>query len=497
MHSFIRTFLFFLISLSFCFSQDIKKEIKWAETFGGAGDDAATHIVYDYVDGQETLLIGGNFTNQMTIGSETLTGNPAGIFLARFDMKGELIWAKDFSGNGELILTDLTVDNNNAIFLTGNFSSTIHIQGEPFTNDANSDRSYFITQLDSTGTKKWAWPYIAPGENATSTKMLAFQDGELLMAGSRIKRDGTNQFLFFGRISTGGQWIQLKTMWGSGIKEITDISYDHQDNAIVMCGNFESALEYDDDDGKFNLTGTNDFFVAVFNEQLQLQSIYQNGGAGTEVASAIVLADGALHVAGTYDSPFDFAGKTLPNDGNRDGFLLVYDPILFGKTYEEDFFDRFGGTGDISITSADVYKRGADIRSVTGNFSGALTLPTGESVTATGIQDIFSFRRDDRTNDEVLYHFGNSGKNSISDMIALRGVPLFVGSFANTIDFDGTPKVSQGASDGFLLSFNDIFSFPIASEVWVRQISPTANQIFWEDLLLNEAGISVFRMDDS
>jgi hypothetical protein len=96
---------------------------KWAQTFGGSGNDQSTGIATDSRGG---VYITGSFSSPtFTIGSTILT-NQGGqdAFLARFDTSGTLSWVRHLGGPGNDTARYVTVISDGSIYLTASFSAT-------------------------------------------------------------------------------------------------------------------------------------------------------------------------------------------------------------------------------------------------------------------------------------------------------------------------------------------------------------------------------------
>lgn len=115
--------------------------VQWAKNAGGACDYAASVTS----DASGNVIVSGSFgSNTIVFGSDTLTnsGNEnlqrqhpldefyvshcdsgMDIFLAKYDSKGKVLWAKSTGGKGLDVPSSITTDASGNIFLTGYYES--------------------------------------------------------------------------------------------------------------------------------------------------------------------------------------------------------------------------------------------------------------------------------------------------------------------------------------------------------------------------------------
>ncbi|HWY12561.1 MAG TPA: hypothetical protein VN026_14610, partial [Bacteroidia bacterium] len=102
-------------------------------------------------------FITGAYTGSVvTFGTYTLTnsGNQD-IFLAKYDVNGNLQWAKSAGGTGNETSCSVHADMNGNSFITGNFNSpTLAFGTTTLTNSGASD--LFLTKYDPNGNVLWA-----------------------------------------------------------------------------------------------------------------------------------------------------------------------------------------------------------------------------------------------------------------------------------------------------------------------------------------------------
>jgi len=133
---------------------DVNGNVVWAKGAGGAGSDDAQSIA---VDGSGNIYITGWFSSPtLTIGSTTLiNGGLRDIFLVKYDANGNIIWAKGAGGTGSEDAQSITVDGSGNIYVVGWFNSPTFILGTTtLTNTGSID--LFLVKYDANGNVIWA-----------------------------------------------------------------------------------------------------------------------------------------------------------------------------------------------------------------------------------------------------------------------------------------------------------------------------------------------------
>jgi hypothetical protein len=129
----------------------------WAKSAGGSGDDAGNSIAVDakgnsYVTGSfrsPTIDFGKTtLTNAKDGGDED-------VFVAKYDNSGKLLWAKSAGGNDRDIGNGIAVDANGNCFVTGSFKSTaMTFDDTKLATAGYSDA--FVAAYDPKGNLLWA-----------------------------------------------------------------------------------------------------------------------------------------------------------------------------------------------------------------------------------------------------------------------------------------------------------------------------------------------------
>jgi len=156
---------------------DSSGSVFWAKGIGGSIIDFSNGISTDKYG--NCYITGGFYSQSISFGSTTFSnvdiyGNTCEMFVAKFDINGNSLWAKKCGGNEDDWGCSIQLDNDDNIYVTGGFSSLTltfdsttlfaHVQGnyDVFTAKIES----IITGLDCTPSEYEN--YILPFPNPTN-----------------------------------------------------------------------------------------------------------------------------------------------------------------------------------------------------------------------------------------------------------------------------------------------------------------------------------------
>ncbi len=130
--------------------------IQWSNTGTLTGSGYVTEYARKIpctVDISGNIYVGGVFYESLQIGTQLLSvpASYSGIFLAKYNASGSLLWAENSSG-GSYNTYCLSGDNCGNIYYSGDFVDSISIAGEKLTDfNAYPSQPSFLIKLDSSG----------------------------------------------------------------------------------------------------------------------------------------------------------------------------------------------------------------------------------------------------------------------------------------------------------------------------------------------------------
>lgn len=160
-----------------------------------------------------------------TVTVTNVSGTP-GIWIAKFDANGDVIWAKTAAhGNGQS-LTDICVDSAGKVYVIGTFSSNyFFIDGVHSVSQGTAQTAGFIARFDANGVCEWWHGFSSYNGSITiaMSNICADGSGNMIFSGSYYGQTGLDDLnltsyddiSFLAKISPAGTVIWTKVITGN------------------------------------------------------------------------------------------------------------------------------------------------------------------------------------------------------------------------------------------------------------------------------------------
>jgi hypothetical protein len=399
----------------------------WSRQVDGPGDDAGFSIA---IDSSGSSVITGYFSDKVTNGTLTFaTGEPnqttltsagqADIFMAKYDVSGNFLWAKQAGGVGEDIGIDVFVDSSGNSLVTGYF-------------------------------------------NGTAT----FGKGE---SNETILTSAGQPDIFLARYDASGKLLWARRSGGTGEDWGREVVVDALGN-IYLTGHFQGTATFDTT--TLRSAGGRDIFLAKYDPSGNLLWIKQIGGSTDDIGRGIDVDTSAnLYLTGTFTGTVKFGTTTLTSAGNEDIFLAKYDTsgnLLWVR--------QAGGAG--LDRPKNLFLDSLGNSTISGQFNATATFGSDESgpvtLTSAGQDDIFIARYN--TTGKLLWakQAGGTGTDvGFAVAVDSSGNSLVTGWFENTATFDTTTLTTFGLTDIFIAKLAAQASSPTPTPTPIPSPTPT------------------------
>jgi hypothetical protein len=318
---------------------------QWGTYYGGSNGDAGSDVATDnsgnvYLAGWTSSTNGiASNGHQNTFGG----GNTNDAFLVKFNTNGVRQWGTyyggpiaTFTGTGNDVASNISIDNNGFIYLAGKTSSSsgISFNGHQNTYTGGSSFNAFLVKFNTNGVRQWGTYYGGTQDGYVACDNV----GNVYLTGSTNSTNGISYNGFQNSLVGGPDGYAVKfnnsgvRQWatylgGSGAEVIGKPIVDLNGN-LVICGRTESLssfsyLGYQNTYGG----GTTDAFCMVISELCELVSSSYYGGSDEDwgIACAIDQSNNVYLCGGTLSvDNISESGHQLNLSGGWDAFLVKF-----------------------------------------------------------------------------------------------------------------------------------------------------------------------------
>ena len=417
-------------------------QIIWAKSLGGVLEERAKDIKIK----NNYFIVTGFFTGIADFDPSDsiynlISKGKQDIFIAKYTLDGNLIWAKSIGGSGPDIGRAIWIDDNDNVILSGDFNSTV---------DFDPDSGvYTMNTIDIPGITD----------------------------------------IFIAKYNADGGFIWSKQLIGKNYNYAKSLYVDEQNN-IYLTGTFFKIVDFNPDIDTFNLSalGTGcDIYIVKFDDSGRFIWAKSIGGMKNDFSTSVFVKNTSLYIVGHFQETVDFdpgdENYYITANGLHDIFLLKLDTagnFVWVKT--------IGGSGS-DLASALSVDEDENIFLV-GSFSNTVEFnPSFNTNTLTSFGSYDSYFCQFSSNGELLYleHLGSTGSDGLSSVITFNHNIYIVGNYANTLQFDFLPYsfTSVGLNDCYLVKY-----YNCKPQIYIQNVTISLyDSIYFNNQYLNESGI--------
>ena len=378
------TSTFYLTSVyqaAFICKLDTSGKFLWAKQFHGS-DIYMESIVLDL---EGNIYTTGNFYHTVDFdpgpGIYNLSTNSStgmamlDVFVSKLDNSGNFVWAKRIGGNGEDFGGSILLDNNQDVYVSGNFNGLTDFNPDVwvyFPVLSNGSMDHFMCKLDSSGEFVWVKHCGAQGAYTEGFKSVIDTDGFLYTTG---RFDGTTDFdpdtgnynftsvdmdIFIYKLDSTGNFVWAKQMSGNWVEFPRSIAID-TDRNIYATGEFGSTVDFDPDTGTFNMTPFNSSNLDIYIVKLDVDGNFiwanQIGNTYHDMVNDITV-DGwkNVYTTGNFAFTVDFNQTSsvynLTSAGDWDAFIHKMSQTIINIVDQDNpnYFSFFPNPATASCT---------------------------------------------------------------------------------------------------------------------------------------------------
>ncbi|UCF04204.1 MAG: hypothetical protein JSV33_09645 [bacterium] len=307
---------------------DVNGNHLWSTRFAGDRQLDNPNVAFS---GSGNVMVTGSFEGTVDFGGGPLTsvGN-MDIFLVQYDANGNHIWSRRFGEAQSQYGYDVACDVPGNVVAAGSFEGTVDFGGGPLTCEGHSD--IYLVKFDSNGNHVWSKRF-GDGSFQQCHSVVCDGSGDILIMGVF---GGTVDFggdtltcagsldIFLAKFDTDGGHLWSKRFGDSWVQYSRSVACDGSGN-VVVTGYFRSTINFGG--GTLTSAGADDIFLAEFDSNgNHLWSKRFGDAYFQQCHSTACDGSGNVMVTGYFEGTVDFGGGPLTSAGNKDIFLVKFEP---------------------------------------------------------------------------------------------------------------------------------------------------------------------------
>jgi len=349
-----------------------------------------------------------------------------------------------FGGPGNDYGSDVAVDGEGNVVLTGTFTESVDFGGGPHSIGA-AGRAVFVLCLSPDGAYRWDRVYRTEGLNSAGGIALDGEGNVVVTAspsisvdfGGGIHANMGNQDAAVWSLGPDGTYRWSRAFGGPRSDFAEDVAID-TDGSIVVVGHYGESVDF----GGGMRGGASPGFVL----RLSRDGIYDWDRTVEYLAASAVGLDarGRIYVAGVQAATTDFGGGTRTNSSFSDAFVWSLDSV---GSYR---WDRTVSTPDKSVSAWTLAIDPTGGVVVGGAYRASVNF--GGGVRGAGVfSSAFLWSLDEVGAYQWDFTFGEMQEEVRAVAYGADGALVVGGQFlADPIDFGGGPRSNLGGRDGFV-----------------------------------------------
>ena len=439
----------------FCSALFLKCELlnaqwQWANAITSLNDAASgIHVMAD-----GTSYVYGAFSMSCNFPSDTIWSNGVNdLFLAKYDVNGNILWHKQFGGNNfsgpDERTAAMRIDEvNNVIYLSGTFFGSLIIGNDTVNSSTGIDP--FLAKLDTSGNGIWVISASCPFSDFDSSNEVCLDNSGNIYWTGILGSNGTldtttlSKGTFLTKVDYSGNVLWAKNEFNGAYP----IGYRFQNNNIYFsCVTTNDTVVVDT--LTFVSNDADNVLIGKMDNKGKIIWVKKFGGTMADYAISMdITPNSNIYISGYFLSDTMFVqNDTLINPTNREGYLAKFDgngTLLWIKQTFSSGINGGWGKGIVS-DQEDVYW--------IGSFSGNASFGS-YSPTANTDLDAFITKYDSSGSCLLFENFGKVLAGVIK-LDASKNI-YHTGIFYNSLTLGSSTLTSIGPTDFYFAKRNSI-----------------------------------------
>lgn len=299
----------------------------WAKTFGGTGSSfGGGHIS---IDSSDNIYITGQFYETANFGAGNVTSKGhADIYLVKYTSAGNYEWSKTLGGTGIEFVHSICVDTSGNLYIAGTFLGTGNFGAGNVASNNTSFDMYLVKHL-SNGDYAWSKTLGGTGtdvitsistDSADNIYISGYFQQTINFGGGNVTSKAGGYAGFIVKYSQGGVYERAQIIDGNGRDRVFSIFIDSDDN-IYTSGEFTALINFGS--GDLDTRGKADIFIAKYKSDFTFEWVETLGGPEDDLGRKICKdTSGNVYLTGEFQGTVNFGYGDETSNGKNDVFIL-------------------------------------------------------------------------------------------------------------------------------------------------------------------------------
>lgn len=346
---------------------DNELNLVWSKTFL---DQTAIQVVSDLDVRNGSLVVTGHFTGDLQLAPGTVltdNGNDE-VFLAKFDLDGNLVWGNSFGSTSNDSGEDVHIGQDGKIYLVAKKRFDVNFDPSGTAPDLSGDGGFDLVFAAYNPDGSFIWAQQGEGSNVQVGGLSSTENGSMLVYaeynGTATYGDGVNEVtltadgfkdLFLLKfLSDGTLDFGFTAVTGTSGETAGDVVLSG--DSLIVTGELLQSGSINSSDASatpFDLPSAHAFYASYDTSGVLLNSFIFNTTEGQSEAFDVDVAGEGLFISGSFAQLFAVTDPVTPEQerlalSDFDGFAVRFGPTLSPAPCEGDF------NGDQTINAADL-----------------------------------------------------------------------------------------------------------------------------------------------
>lgn len=302
--------------------------LEWIKTAGGTLGDYAQAL---YCDGTSLYISGEieGYGNVISFENSSVTLTCVGdndLFLAKYDLAGNLLWAKSEGGNYSDKALGITADASGNVYICGYFKDAINFGGTAPLTGAG-DRDIYLAKYDSNGNFLWVRNAGSAGRDeaksvicdpAGNIYITGMHSASVTFGSTTLTAPNGYVNMFLVKYAPDGSVIWAKTAGGDYDDVGWSMTMDASDK-IYITGEYNAYALWDSQ--PLTTSGSAEVFVACYDNAGNAQWARSAGGPIIDRARGIGTDGTDIYITGQFAMNATFGSHTVTGVDSSEIFM--------------------------------------------------------------------------------------------------------------------------------------------------------------------------------